>query len=121
MDIRTKTTDYQMPQEVAAYLDERLAHVEKLLGADTSLVRCEVEIGRDSGHSKHGDNMWFAEISVSRPGFGMLRATNRSESVNGAIDDAKAELERQIRSEKQFHRRIVKRAGAFAKRLLRME
>ena len=121
MDIRIKQTDYQLLPDTSRYLDERLRHIEKLLGSDAVLARCEVELGRDAGHSRHGDNMWFAEMNVTYPGSAMLRATNRSESINGAIDDAKAELERQIRSGKKLHQRVIRRTGALAKRLLRME
>ena len=110
MDIRIKTKDYEMPDVTAAYLDERIAHVEKLLAASADTTRCEVELGLDAGGQRHGANMWFAEMQVIRPGERTLRATNRSESIHGAIDDAKAELERQIRNEKRVHMRFARKA-----------
>ncbi len=119
MDIRIKTTDYQMTPEVSAYLDEKLGVIEKLLAEDANLARCEVEVGRAAGGQRHGDNMWFAEISVITPGNGTIRATNHAENVNIAIDDAKEEAARQIRSSKQTHRRIARKGGAMLKRMLR--
>jgi ribosomal subunit interface protein len=120
MDIRIKTTDYQMAPEVSVYLDDRLRHLEKFLADEGDTARCEVELGRD-GHAKHGKNIWFAEIQIIHPGFKLIRATNRSESMNGAIDDVKEEVERQLRKEKQLHTRILRRSGSFAKRLLRLD
>jgi ribosomal subunit interface protein len=119
MDVRVKASDYEISPEVSAYLNERLAHIEKLLADDAELARCEVEIGRDAGRPRHGSNIWFAEIQISYPGGNLIRATNRSESINGAIDDVKEEVERQLRKEKRLHRRFLKKGGAALKRLLR--
>ena len=45
MDIRIKATNYEITPDVSAYLDKRLATLERFLG-DIRLVRCEVEVGR---------------------------------------------------------------------------
>lgn len=121
MDIRIKKTDAEIPEKTIDYLNERLSHIEKLLGSDSANARCEAEIGRDAGRHRKDANMWFAELQVQYPGGSLYRATNRSESINGAIDDAKAELERQIRTGRQHSRGMVRRMGAMAKRLLRIE
>ncbi|MEK7601315.1 MAG: HPF/RaiA family ribosome-associated protein [Patescibacteria group bacterium] len=120
MNIRIKTTGYEMTQETQSYLNERLLRIEKLLNGDAELARCEVEIGRDAGNQRHGANLWFAEFNIQSPGGRLVRATNRSESINGAIDDAKAEAERQIRRERKVHIRMWRRSGAAFKKLLRM-
>jgi len=120
MDIRIKTTDYEMVPAVEAYLDEKLAVIAKHLGSDDDSTRCEVEIGRAAGGQRHGDNMWFAEFNVSTPGGASVRATNNADSVNTAIEDAKEEILRQLRTEKQIHRRMLRQSGAAIKRLLRL-
>jgi len=109
-----------MSEAMTAYLNDRIAHIEKLLANDGELARCEIELGRDAGKPRHGANIWYAEIQVVRPGEPTLRATNRSESINGAIDDAKAELERQIHNEKRIHTRVLRKAGTLAKGILRL-
>ncbi|MEY4747106.1 MAG: Sigma 54 modulation protein / ribosomal protein [Candidatus Parcubacteria bacterium] len=121
MDIRVKTTDYQMTQDVSEYLNGRLRSLEKLLGADAQLARCEVELGRDAGRPRHGANIFFAEIHIICPGGAKAYARNNSESINGAIDDVKEETERQLRRERKLHIRLYRRGGAFAKRLLRLD
>ena len=120
MNIRIKTTGYEMAPETQAYLNERLARIEKLLDRDATLARCEVEIGRDAGNQRHGANLWFAELNIQSPGGRLIRATNRSESINAAIDDAKDEAERQIRRERKLHIRMWRKSGAAFKKLLRM-
>jgi ribosomal subunit interface protein len=105
---------------VAAYLDAKLRHIEKLLGGQEN-IRCEVELGKDAPGQRHGDNLWFAEIHLYIPGQKDLFARNNSESINGAIDDVKEEIERQIRKSKRLYAHIIRRGGALAKRLLRFD
>lgn len=120
MDIRIKTTDYEMTPEVSSYLHERIAAVEKMLGGEAGLARCEVEIARAAGNQHHAEHMWKAEFNLSYPGGPRLRATNHAQSVNAAIDDAKEELARQLRTEKQTHRRLIRKTGAAIKRWMRL-
>jgi len=115
MDIRIKATEYQLTPEVSAYIDDRLAALDKFLGGDTASTRCEVEVGRDAGGQRHGPNMWFAEMRVIIPGSPAVYARNNAENVNMAIDDVKAEIERQLRKQKKFHSRFLRKTGAAIK------
>ena len=119
MDIRIKVANHQLAEDTRSYLDERLASLEKYLGDDTSLVRCEVELGRDAGRPRHGANMWFAEIHIIEPGSARVYARNNAESVNAAIDDVKEEVERQLRQNKKLHMRVMRKTGAAVKRWMR--
>ncbi|MDP3965786.1 MAG: HPF/RaiA family ribosome-associated protein [bacterium] len=119
MDIRIKATNYEMTPDVESYLGERLNSLEKFIGADLNVVRCEVELGRDAGRPRHGANIWFAEIAILVPGKDRVYARNNSESVNGAIDDVKEEVERQLLRERKLHRRIFRNGGAMLKRIMR--
>ena len=119
MDIRIKATNYEITEDTRAYLDERLASLEKLLGEDATLARCEVELGRDAGRPRHGANMWFAEIRVLSPGGTPVNARNNAPSVNAAIDDVKEEVERQRGREKKLHIRVLRKTGAAIKNWMR--
>jgi len=119
MDIRVKATDYQMTPKTAEYLDQRVASLAKLLVGFEDVARIEIELGRDAGRPRHGANIWFAEMQVIVPGSERVYARNNSESVNGAIDDVKEEVERQLRRERKLHIRLYRKSGALAKRLLR--
>ena len=119
MDIRIKTTDYELTREARNYLDDRVASIEKLLGGDTTLVRCEIELGRDAGRPRHGANMWFAEIRIMSPGSPPVYAHNSAPTVNAAIDDVKEEIERQLRREKKLHIRVMRKTGSAIKNWMR--
>ena len=119
MDIRIKVTDYELTRETREYLDDRIASLEKFLGGDTALVRCEIELGRDAGRPRHGANMWFAEIRILSPGSTPVYAHNNASTVNAAIDDVKEEIERQLRSEKKLHIRLMRKTGSAIKNWMR--
>jgi ribosomal subunit interface protein len=119
MDTRIMATDYQITQEAKDYLNERLQVLEKFLGDKPELARCEVELGRAAGRPKHGRNLWFAEISIVRPGRERIYARNNAETVNAAIDDVKEEVERQLLRDRKLHRRIFRKGGAILKRIMR--
>lgn len=120
MDIRIKTNDYEITPEVSAYLDERIATLEKFILGDADTTRCEVELGRDAGRPRHGANIWFAEIHIISPGSTRVFARNNAESVNAAIDDVKEEVERQLRREKKLHIRVMRKTGAAVKSWMRL-
>ena len=107
-----------MTADVSTYLDEKIASIEKHLGSDADHARCEVEIGRAAGGQRHGANMWFAEFNLILSGNNTIHSTNNASNVNTAIDDAKEEVLGQLRTQKQVHRRVLRKGGAFVKRLM---
>jgi ribosomal subunit interface protein len=119
MDIRVKSTDYEMTPEVSAYLDDKIAAIEKLLASDAELARCEVEVGRDAGNQRHGEHVWFAEIMVMYPGGETVRVSNREGSVNAAIDIAKDETLRQLRKSREARTTFLRKSGAALKKFIR--
>ena len=110
MQIRIKTTEYTMTPETAAYLDTRVATLEKLVDPDDESALCEVDIGRDAGKKQHSDHMWYVEVRIVAAGLNAY-AKNRAESVNAAIDDVKEEVERQLRHSKGKKSALNKKAG----------
>ena len=90
--------------------------IEKLLDANDTATRIDVELGRTTGH-KSGD-VYFAEINLLVDGNSM-RATVHEANVNAAIDQAKDDILNQLRKHKQLHRRILRKGGAAFKRFVR--
>jgi len=119
MDVRIKATDYELTPEVSAYLEEKVAAIEKLLGSDAELARVEVEVGRDAGNQRHGEHIWFAEINVRYPGGEPIRVTNHESTVNAAIDMVKDEAVRQLRTSRRAHTRFIRKSGTLLKNLMR--
>jgi ribosomal subunit interface protein len=120
MDIRIKATNFQMKEVIQNYLDERLATIERHLGIESENARLEVEVGRDAGHSQHGEN-WFAELQLRIPGGNYARVVGEAETVQAAIDEAKDEMLRKLRTSKREHAGFIRKSGAALKRMLRME
>lgn len=116
MDIRIKTTGYEVTPEAQAYLDERIATIEKSLADDALEARLEVEIGRGQGHSKHGE-VWSADIHLIIEKRS-VHSHATGESINAAIDEVKDEIIRQYRKHKQLHRRFLRRGGKTMKWLM---
>ncbi len=115
METRIKTTDYTITPEVSAYLDEKLATIEKLITDESA--HCDVEIGRAVGHSQQGD-VWKAEITLTFSGE-RLRAIAHEESINAAIDIVKDEMMQQLRKTKGKSVSLSRRAGLKVKEWLR--
>ena len=116
MELRIKTSDYEMTSDTSDYLESKLDAIRKLVGDDEA-ARCEVEIGRAIGHSQQG-NIWKAEITMILSGE-RLRALAIEESVNAAIDIAKDEILQQLRKNKGRHTTLAHRVGAKIKRWTR--
>lgn len=117
MDIRIKTTDYEITSEVKAYLEEKIAAIEKLLAHDAHAARVEAEIGRAVGSSQQG-NVWRAEFIVMSKGERWV-AEASGESVNAAIDIAKDEILQQLRKSKKRDTSLMRSMGARLKRWAR--
>ncbi len=121
MNVRIKTKDYELTSATKKYLDIRIAALEKLLGSDAAISRCEVEIGRAAGKQRHGDHLYFAEFLIRAPRRKPVRAVNHESSINAAIDNAKEEVMRQLRKQKTVKETRTKKEGARVKRALRRE
>lgn len=115
MELKVKTSNFEMTAEVAAYLDEKIATLERLVSDEAG--RCEVEIGRAVGHSLQGD-VWKAEIVVHQFGE-RLYAKAEGESVKAAIDIAKDEMLQQLRKGKNKNMSLARRMGARLKKFAR--
>ena len=109
-----------MTSAITSYLDERLATIERHLGDDAHVARLEVEVGREAAQSQTGDN-WFAEFQVRIPGGNYARVVGKDVSINAAIDMAKEEMLRKLRTSKKERSGFLKKSGAALKRMLRME
>ena len=120
MDVRIRATDFSLTPAIEGYAEDRLLAIRHLLGSLDAPSRCEVELGRSSGHSKHG-NVWFAEISIDASDGSRYFAREEGESINSAIDAVKDEILSQIRNRKKVYRGMLKKGGAYIKRLMRGE
>ncbi len=110
-----------MPSSVSDLIYEKIATIEKMLGSDAATTRCEVEVGSATGRHKHSDYQFFAEIQIKSSKGKRLVARNNEPTVNAAIDRAKEEMKRQIRTMKNETKSKVRRNAVKEKRASRKE
>lgn len=111
-----KTSNYELSDDVAAYLDEKMLAIEKLLSdPDADTVQCDVELARVG--DKAG-NEWRAEMNIMI-GKEVLRAEARAGDLQSAIDIVKNEMQPQLERLKRKRSSLLKRGGAKLKDMLR--
>ncbi len=79
------------------YVNEKVGSLEKFF--DQAII-ARVDVGRTSNHHQKGD-VFRAEINMDVPQKHVLRAESVKEDLYLAINDAKADLERQIKKYKE--------------------
>lgn len=114
MHIRIKTTGYELSDNTRAYLEERLAAVEKLVHGGEPIW--EVELSRE-GSGAHGE-LWRAEVNLAHDGE-VYRAANAAETMHAAIDAIKDDLMHQLRKEKTKYENSFKKGARMVKEWLR--
>src|SRR4051812_27960828 len=119
MDIRIRANGFQLTSAIEDYVQQRVATLEKMLGEDANISRCEVELGRSSG-KEHSEYAWVAEIQIIQPGGSRVVARNQEATIQAAIDKAKDEAAMQLRKEKRTSTRVLRKTGAAIKKWMRL-
>jgi len=112
-----KTTDFQMTKDVSEYLDSKLNTLDKYIPRDDESIKCDVEIGRSTGHHQTG-NVFKVEINIAI-GKKVLRAETEQETIFAAIDAAKDEIAARLRKDKDRNLRLFKKGSEAIKNFLR--
>tara|TARA_Y100000310_G_scaffold288684_2_gene314554 strand:- start:3339 stop:3752 length:414 start_codon:yes stop_codon:yes gene_type:complete len=107
---RTKATNITLTPDIEAYLDKRLAAVDKLIKNEGEAAICEVEVGKTTKHHQSGD-IFRAEINLTIGGE-LLRAVATADTLKIAIDKVKKDILRELRKRKDKRLDFVKRGGA---------
>ncbi len=97
---------------VEEYVAKKLSFLEKLLAhyaEKGSEVLFEVEVGKTTDHHREGD-VYRAEINFSAGGV-HLRAEATKDDLYAALDEAKDEMQRELRRYKEKEIARVKRGG----------
>lgn len=112
-----RATDFKMTPDVSAYLDSKLASLEKYIHQDDESVKCDIEIGRTTGHHNSGD-IYRVEFNITI-GKKLLRAEASQETIFAAIDEAKDEIAKRVRRDKGRSLRLFRKGGEAIKNFLR--
>ncbi len=116
MRTNIKATGMELTEAIKSYVEKRLHKVEKLLAlAEDDVVR--VEIGKMTAHHEKGD-VFRAEITIQTGGH-MYRAVSEKDDLYAAIDDARDELIREIKSKKGKGEALFRKGARRLKNVLR--
>jgi len=116
MNINIKATNIELTSSVNDYVNKRLSSIEKFVkeGEDIAIY---VEVGKTTNHHKQGD-VFRAEISIEISG-NKFYTFSEKEDLYMAIDDAKEEIVRQIKTNKDRKQTLFKRGSTSIKKMLK--
>jgi len=104
MQIEIKGTNLELTQAIKDYINEKVGSLAKFF--DQALI-ARVEVGLTTKHHQKG-NIFRAEINLEVPQKNLLRAEAVSEDLYVSINQAREELERQIKKYKEKMRGNVR-------------
>ncbi len=117
MILNIKATGTTLTSSLRAYVEKKLSPLGKLVKGDVDRAMVQVEIGRTTKHHKKGE-VYRAEINV-RIGKTKLRAELVDQDIYAAIDGAKDEILREVKSLKSKTAAKQKAGGRGIKDLLK--
>ncbi|MEK7553049.1 MAG: ribosome-associated translation inhibitor RaiA [Patescibacteria group bacterium] len=119
MKINLQGTNIELTGAIRDYVTEKLVVVGKFFesSAATDEPLAEVEVGKTSQHHKHGI-VYRAEINLRWSGQ-YFRAEATASDLYPAIDEAKDELLREIKTRRQKQGTRLRRGGRLIKNFLR--
>jgi ribosomal subunit interface protein len=117
MNIHIKTTNLTLTPDIESYLDKKMESMEKIIDPNDTSIYCQVELAKTTNHHKSGD-IYKAEFNF-RKGGEQFRAVSEQETLMAAIDLAKDELVRELKSHHSKEMTMVRRGGAAVKNLIK--
>src|SRR5689334_13398540 len=92
-----KTLDMQLTPAISAYLEKRIAHLDKFIdGSIAESLMCYVELGKSTRHHKKGD-FFKTELTVNTGGKS-FRAEAEESDLYASIDVATDEMAEELKS-----------------------
>ena len=120
--IKIKTTGIDLTPAIEGYVREKINMLEKFFeyyAKESGELIFEVEIGKTTLHHRRGD-IFRAEINFNADS-AHLRSEAVKDELYAALDEAKDEMSRELRKNKNKHLAFIKRGGATLKKFLRRE
>lgn len=117
MNITVKSTHQDLTLSMRELVEEKLSALEKLVGgpATPATLSCEIE---QSLSVERAGAKYRAEGNLSVDGR-LFRAEAKSGTLEGAVDQVRDDLMRELRHARGKERELLKRGGAALKRMLR--
>ena|SRR5258708_5028711 len=112
-------TGIEHSDTVTDYIEKKLALAKRILsgGADGMRGIFRVEVGRTTNHHRTGE-VFRAEINFTGGGYS-ARAVSERDDLYAALDDAKDDLDRELKRARKKKVTLVRRGGIALKNMLR--
>lgn len=117
MNITIKTTQYQLTNTMRELIEDKFSALDKLVAHRDSpaMLACEIE---ESIAVERAGARYRAEGNLSVDGK-FFRAEAKSNTLEGAIDDVRDDLIRELQNSHGKKQGLIRRGGATLKRMLR--
>lgn len=130
MRLLIKATNFSLTPSLRQYIERKIGqldrfllriapHKDEELSGKRDPIEVRVEIGKPSKRHRRG-NVYYAEVNVDLPGR-MLRAESSQWDMRRAIDEAKNEIEGELKRHTEKQRTRSRVGARAAKNRLRQE
>lgn len=116
MNINIKATNMELTNAITDYVNKRLAGVEKFIKEGEKMI-AYIEVGKTTNHHKQGD-IFRAEFNIEISG-AKFYTFSEKEDLYTAIEDAKEEIVRQIKTKKDRKQTLFKRGAVSIKKMIK--
>jgi len=117
MNINIKATNMELTSAISSYLNKRLPGIEKFIKKGIDII-AYVEVAKTTNHHKHDEDMFRAELNMEVGG-NKFYTFSEKEDLYVAIDDAKNEIVRQIKTSKDRRQTLFKRGASSIKKMVK--
>src|SRR3989338_2288136 len=117
MNINTKATNVELTPAIQDYLNKKVAAFDKLINKNDESAALNVVLAKITQHHQKGD-IFKAEMNLHISGK-VLQASSEEQDIFVAIDLAKDEMTRELKSHKDKKVGILKKGGAKVKRIIK--
>ena len=116
MNINIKATNMDLTSAISAYVNKRLPRIEKFVKKGDDII-AYVEVAKTTNHHKQGD-VFRAECNIEISG-NKFYTFSEKEDLYRAIDDARDEIIRQIKTSKDRKQTLFKRGAVSVKKMIK--
>jgi ribosomal subunit interface protein len=111
-----KGTNIELTNAISNYIEKCLDNIKKFI-KDDQLMIVQIEVGKTTNHHRSGD-IFKAEYNIEISGKKFYSVSEKAD-LYIAIDDAKDELIRQIKNDKDRKITLYKRGALSVKKMLK--
>lgn len=113
-----KTTNLSLTPALDQFVESKVKAISRFVDKNDTSALADVEIGKISDHHRRGE-IFRAEFNVSLAHHKLFRAEETQVDLYNAINGAKNEVIRQIKTTKNKQETLTKRGGRRLKNILR--